>query len=129
MSKPVLEVVAGIVWRDGRYLAVQRPEGGPMAGWWEFPGGKVEPGESRERALVREFREELAVTPEEYEYWRDLRHDYDDFSVHLHFYHIRKYSGELRCMENQRTAWVDPGLPPALDFLPADTAIVESLHA
>ena len=129
MSNPVLEVVAGIVWRDGLYLAVQRPEGGPMAGWWEFPGGKVEPGETRERALVREFREELDITPEEFTYWRDLRHKYDDFSVHLYFYHITKYSGELKGMEGQRMAWADPKEPVALDFLPADIVIVEALHS
>jgi 8-oxo-dGTP diphosphatase len=128
VTKPVLEVVAGIVWREGQYLAVRRPEGGPMAGWWEFPGGKVEPGETRERALVREFREELDVTPEEFVFWRDLRHEYDDFSVHLYFYHITKYSGELTSMEGQEMAWTDPKGPVALGFLPADVAIVEALH-
>ena len=129
MTKPVLEVVAGIVWRGGEYLAVRRPDGGPMAGWWEFPGGKVEPGETREQALVREFREELDVTPLEFEYWRDLRYEYDEFSVHLHFFHIRQYSGELKSVENQLMAWVDPAGPLQLDFLPADTAIVEALHS
>lgn len=124
----MLDVVAGIVWRDGHYLAVRRPDGGPMAGWWEFPGGKVEPGETREQALVREFREELAVTPDEFAYWRDLRHEYDEFSVHLYFFHITKYSGELQSMENQSMAWVDPGRPPVLDFLPADIVIVDALH-
>jgi 8-oxo-dGTP diphosphatase len=129
MSKPVLEVVAGIVWRDGEYLAVRRPEGGPMAGWWEFPGGKVEPGETCEQALVREFREELDVTPEEFTYWRDLRHEYDDFSVHLHFFHITKYSGKLKSLEGQSMFWADPAGPVVLDFLPADIAIVEALHS
>ncbi|WP_319585083.1 (deoxy)nucleoside triphosphate pyrophosphohydrolase [uncultured Pseudodesulfovibrio sp.] len=129
MTKPVLEVVAGIVWSDGLYLAVRRPEGGPMAGWWEFPGGKVEQGETRERALVREFSEELDVIPEEFSYWRDLRHDYDDFSVHLHFYHITKYSGELKSMEGQEMTWVDARKPVSLDFLPADIVIVEALHS
>ncbi|WP_272701247.1 (deoxy)nucleoside triphosphate pyrophosphohydrolase [Desulfovibrio sp. Fe33] len=129
MTKPVLEVVAGIVWRNGEYLAVRRPDGGPMAGWWEFPGGKVEPGETREQALVREFREELDVTPLEFEYWRDLRHEYDEFRVHLYFYHINKYSGELKSVENQLMAWVDPACPLQLDFLPADTVIVEALHS
>jgi 8-oxo-dGTP diphosphatase len=129
MSKPVLEVVAGIVWRGGEYLAVQRPDGGPMAGGWEFPGGKVEQGETRERALVREFREELDVTPEEFSYWRDLRHEYDEFSVHLYFYNITKYSGELKSLEGQDMAWVDPKGPVALDFLPADIVIVEALHS
>ncbi|MDD3310616.1 (deoxy)nucleoside triphosphate pyrophosphohydrolase [Pseudodesulfovibrio sp.] len=129
MSLPVIDVVAGIIWRDGRYLAVERPEGGPMAGWWEFPGGKIEPGETREQALVRELREELAVTPEDFEFWRELEHAYETFSVRLHFFHIRKYSGELTAMEKQRWAWVDPSRPNELGFLPADAPIVDALHA
>jgi 8-oxo-dGTP diphosphatase len=126
--KPVLDVVAGIVWRDGEYLAVERPEGARMAGWWEFPGGKIEPGETREDALVREFREELGVTPTKFEHWRDLEHEYDEFVVRLNFFHIHSYSGELQPLEKQRMAWVDPSVPPALDFLPADIVIVEALH-
>ncbi|AMK11569.1 MAG: (deoxy)nucleoside triphosphate pyrophosphohydrolase [Pseudodesulfovibrio sp.] len=129
MTKPLLEVVAGIVWRGGEYLAVQRPEGARMAGWWEFPGGKIEPGESREAALVREFREELDVTPLTFEYWRDLVHEYDEFVVRLHFFHIRSYSGELKGVEGQSMVWVDPNGPVSLDFLPADIAIVEALHS
>lgn len=128
MMKPVLDVVAGIVWREGEYLAVQRPEGARMAGWWEFPGGKIEKGESRDAALVREFQEELGVTPTEFEYWRDLEHEYDEFVVRLHFFHIRSYSGELQGLENQQMAWVDPASRPTLDYLPADIVIVEALH-
>lgn len=126
--KPVLDVVAGIVWRDGEYLAVQRPEGARMAGWWEFPGGKIEKGETRHDALVREFQEELGITPTKFEYWRDLEHEYDEFVVRLHFFHIGKYSGELQSLENQQMAWVDPSLPPTLDYLPADIVIVKALH-
>lgn len=126
--KPVLDVVAGIIWRDGWYLAVERPEGANMAGWWEFPGGKIEPEESRDAALVRELQEELGITPVDFEYWRDLEHAYDTFSVRLHFYHIHKYSGELTSLENQRWTWVDPSRPAELDYLPADVAIVEALH-
>jgi len=126
--KPVLDVVAGIVWRDGEYLAVERPEGANMAGWWEFPGGKIEPGETREDALVREFREELGVTPTRFEYWRALEHEYEEFVVRLHFFHIRNYSGELQPLEKQRMAWVDPAVAPTLNYLPADIVIVEALH-
>lgn len=100
-----------------------------MAGWWEFPGGKVEPGESRGDALVRELQEELNVTPLEFEYWRDLEHKYEEFTVCLHFFHIRKYSGELKGMEKQAMSWVDPSQPPTLDYLPADVVIVEALHS
>ncbi|NDV20038.1 NUDIX domain-containing protein [Pseudodesulfovibrio sp. JC047] len=127
--KPHLEVVAGILWHDGNYLAVQRPEGAPMAGWWEFPGGKVEQDESRDTALVREFQEELALTPTDFTYWQEREHEYEAFVVHIHFYHIHHYSGELTMVENQQFQWVDPCQSASLDFLPADVGIVESLHS
>lgn len=126
--KPVIEVVAGIIWQDGLYLAVERPEGTQMAGWWEFPGGKIEKGESRDEALVRELQEELGVTPLEFDYWQKLVHEYDEFTVCLYFFNITKYSGKLSSLENQRMEWVDPHLPPTLDYLPADITIVEALH-
>lgn len=124
----MLDVVAGIIWREGRYLAVERPEGASMAGWWEFPGGKIEPGETREAALVRELREELGITAEEYAFWRELTHAYETVTVRLHFFHIHHYSGELQALENQRWAWVDPAAPSTLDFLPADEPVVRALH-
>ena len=127
--KPTLNVVAGIIWKDGLYLAVERPEGSRMAGWWEFPGGKIEQGESRDDALVRELQEELGITATEFEYWRELHHEYDTFSVNLHFFHITKYSGELSSLENQRMEWVDPTLPPTLNYLAADISIVKDLHS
>ena len=126
--KPTLDVVAGIIWRDGQYLAVERPEGANMAGWWEFPGGKIEEGEFRDDALVRELQEELGVTPVDFEYWRELVHEYDEFSVRLYFYNVRNYSGDLIPLENQRMSWVNPSDAPTLKYLPADIVIVEALH-
>jgi len=128
VSGSVLEVVAGIIWRDGRYLAVERPEGSRMAGWWEFPGGKIDPGETGEQAIRRELQEELGITPLRVEFWVDLVHHYDEFSVHLHFFHIRDYLGETTPLENQRMVWVDPARPHGLGFLPADQPVVAALH-
>lgn len=127
--KPVLDVVAGIIWQDGQYLAVERPAGARMEGWWEFPGGKIETGETRDDALVRELQEELGITVSEFEYWREVEHEYDEFVVRLNFFNIYKYSGKLTSLENQRMEWVDPTKAPSLRYLPADVAIVDALHS
>lgn len=121
-------VVAAVIWRQERYLAVCRPEGMPWAGWWEFPGGKIEPGESREAALSRELREELGITPEQMVFWREKRHSYPDKDVHLYFYHVFEYQGTLRPLEGQELCWIDPGAPGDLAFLPADVELVDTLR-
>jgi 8-oxo-dGTP diphosphatase len=126
--KPVIDVVAGIIWHGGQYLAVERPKGTRMAGWWEFPGGKIEKGESQGDALVRELQEELGITPQKFGFWKELVHEYDGFFVHLYFFNIYRYSGELSALEEQRMCWVDPSFPPNLKYLPADIVIVEDLH-
>ena len=73
-DRPVLDVVAGIIWQGGRYLGVGRPVGKPMAGAYEFPGGKIEPGETPEAALGRELREELDITPTAIAFFREKAH-------------------------------------------------------
>lgn len=123
----MVDVVAGIVWRDGRYLAVERPEGRRQAGFWEFPGGKVEPGESVEAALVREFEEELGIRPTEFSFWREKIHEYTDLTVRLFFFHIRGFEGDIQPLEGQRMTWVVPGKHGDIPFLPADLEIVELL--
>ncbi|WP_243545834.1 (deoxy)nucleoside triphosphate pyrophosphohydrolase [Pseudodesulfovibrio tunisiensis] len=126
--KPTLDVVAGIIWRNGWYLAVERPEGMRMAGWWEFPGGKVDPGETPEQAVVRELQEELGVTAVDCEFWRELVHEYEDFFVRLRFYHVRDFTGTLTACEGQDMVWVDPAHPEGVKFLPADIRIVDDLR-
>ena len=93
-EKARIEVVGGILWRGGSFLAAQRPECHPQAGFWEFPGGKVEPGESLEAALARELAEELSLSVRNPRLWRTVEHDYDFRSVRLHFFHITEFSGE-----------------------------------
>lgn len=127
--KPMLDVVAGIIWKDGNYLAVERPEGFRMAGWWEFPGGKVEREETRDQALVRELEEELGIKCRRFEFWRDVVHEYEEFNVHLHFFHVTDFTGHPSPLEGQRMEWVRPGEPITLKFLPADIGIVEALQA
>lgn len=122
----VIDVVAGILWREGRYLAVDRPSG-EWAGWWEFPGGKIEEGESADDALVRELQEELGVSVHGFEFWRELRHDYEHVSVRLFFYHVTGFRGEPEGLEGQNLRWLFPHEYDRVRFLPADTDIVLAL--
>lgn len=127
---PVVDVAAGILWREGRLLAAQRPQGKPHAGFWEFPGGKLEPGESPEQALARELAEELGVRVREARFWRTLEHSYPrrGMRVRLHFFHIHDFAGEPASREGQALAWVTPGDAASLPFLPADADIVRALQ-
>jgi 8-oxo-dGTP diphosphatase len=123
-----IDVVAAIIWRGERFLAVQRPPGAKLAGWWEFPGGKTEPGESLDAALVREIREELGVTPLEFEKWCEKLHEYEHAFVRLHFFHVTGFDGEPTALENQQLAWVVPGKVDCGEFLPVDISILEELE-
>jgi len=128
VSSPV-EVVAGILWRGGRFLAVRRPEGKSQAGMWEFPGGKLEPGESGEAALVRELVEELGVAAGPAEFWKAVVHTYPHVTVRLNFFHIRVFKGAPQPLEGQGLAWVTPAEAADLPFLEADRPLVAELAA
>jgi len=125
----VIDVVAGILWRDGRYLGVRRPEGKAHAGLWEFPGGKVEPGEEPAAALVRELAEELDIQAGKVEFWREKIHEYPSLTVRLYFFHIRDFKGVPRPLEGQGLRWLTPAEAAALPFLEADRDIVWDLLA
>jgi 8-oxo-dGTP diphosphatase len=104
----VIVAAAALVRADGRLLLQQRPEGKPMAGLWEFPGGKIEDGESPQGALVREMLEELGVVLDE----RDLQafafasHSYESFDLLMPVFLIRRWRGEVEAREGQNLVWV-----------------------
>lgn len=123
-GRPVTEVAVGVVVRpDGSFLLGQRPVGKPYEGYWEFPGGKLEPGESIEAALARELEEELDIRITACSRWRTIEHDYPHAYVRLHFWKVTAWDGEPRGMEGQAFAWqtlpvnVEPLLPAALPVL------------
>lgn len=127
---PVVDVAAGILWRGPRLLAAQRPGGKPLAGFWELPGGKLEPGESAEAALARELSEELGISVREARFWRVSEHAYParGIRVRLHFFHVTEFDGEPVAREGQALAWVTPEEAAGLAFLPADADILRDLQ-
>jgi len=122
------EVAVGVLLResDGALLISSRPEGKPYAGYWEFPGGKLEAGETVEQALRRELIEELGVTIGTAHVWKVTEHDYPHALVRLHWCKVTEWSGDFEMREGQQMAWqqlpltvapVLPGAYPVLQWL------------
>lgn len=121
------EVVAAIIWHEGRYLICQRPAHKARGLLWEFPGGKVEPGETREEAIIRECREELDTTLEPLDVFTEVTHQYPDLCIHLSFLRCRVQSGQPRALEHAAIRWIRPEEASAYDFCPADLSIAQAL--
>jgi 8-oxo-dGTP diphosphatase len=121
--QPVDVAVGVLIASDGRFLLTSRPEGKVYAGHWEFPGGKVEPGETIEQALRRELHEELGITIGAVQPWHVTLHDYPHALVRLHFCKVFDWSGAFDMRERQQMAWqelpvmVSPLLPGTLPVL------------
>jgi len=118
------EVAVGVLIRgDGSLLLSTRPEGKPYAGYWEFPGGKIEAGETVEQALRRELHEELGITIAQAHAWKVTEHDYPHALVRLHWCKVHDWNGEFEMREGQRMCWqqlpleVTPVLPGAMPVL------------
>jgi 8-oxo-dGTP diphosphatase len=126
---PRLRVVAAALFDDsGRVLIAQRPEGKHMAGWWEFPGGKVSPGESDQDALVRELREELGVETRVENEIMTLSHEYPDRIVDLVLWRVKLLSGVPRGLDGQALKWVECRSLCNERLLPADAPFIDALQ-
>jgi 8-oxo-dGTP diphosphatase len=119
-DRPLTPVAVGILQRpDGQVLFAQRPPGKAYAGFWEFPGGKIEPGESSRDALVRELREELGVDVTSATAWLTQQHAYPHAFVELRFFRVTGWLGEVCPQEGQQVAWQIPGAYTVSPLLPA----------
>ncbi len=133
MKKVVQVAVAILQKADGEYLLASRPNGKGWAGWWEFPGGKIEIGEHPEQALARELQEELGITPTHTQAWIKRRYDYpathdaEAKTVLLHFYFVYAWQGEPTPLEGQILAWQDPKKLTVSPVLPANAPIMHAL--
>ena len=139
MDRQVTDVAVGVLLLpDGSFLLTSRPEGKVYAGYWEFPGGKLEAGETVEQALRRELHEELGITIGAAELWKTQMVDYPHALVRLHFCKVRQWQGELQMREAQSFAWqqlpvsvvpVLPGTVPVLTWLAEERGFSGATHA
>jgi len=125
----MIDVVAALIWNNDRFLACQRPAHKARGLLWEFVGGKVEPGEGREEALIRECREELGVTVKPLGVFMDVIHEYPDIRIHLVLYNAVITEGRIRLLEHNDARWITPAEIPMYSFCPADKEILERLMA
>ena len=125
----MIEVVAALIWDGDRFLICQRPEHKARGLLWEYVGGKVEPGETKQEALIRECREELGVTITVGDVFMDVVHKYPDITVHLTLFHASIAEGTIRLLEHNAVAWITPDEIPDYSFCPADKDINERIQA
>jgi 8-oxo-dGTP diphosphatase len=125
----IIEVVAALIQDgEGRYLITRRRGGSHLAGMWEFPGGKREPGEALEDAMRRELTEELSASFGVGEKVETVRWEYPERTVVIHFYRCRLESGTIEPLESQAMDWVAPERLRELDFPPADRELIARLR-
>lgn len=124
--KKSIEVVAAVIASGGKILATARGYGA-FKGFWEFPGGKVEPGETLEAALARELREELAIEVSVGELLGTVDYEYPEFFIRLHCFSCKILGGELKLLEHSAARWLPRRELPSLNWLPADLEIVKQL--
>jgi 8-oxo-dGTP diphosphatase len=124
-----IDVVAALIERDSSYLIARRTEGDGLTGLWEFPGGKVERGETPEKALFRELQEELGVACEIGTLFIETSHTYPHIKAHLLFYRARILTGTPLPHVHDQIRYATPAVMKTLPFLPADAPVIEALAA
>ena len=123
----VTEVVAALIWANDTFMICQRPAHKARGLLWEFVGGKVEPGETKEQALIRECQEELAVTLSVGEVFMDIVHEYSDLTVHLTLFNAAIAEGEPQKLEHNDIQWITPSEISNYEFCPADVEILAKI--
>ena len=123
----MIEVVAALIWDQDKFMICQRPAHKSRGLLWEFVGGKVEPGETKEQALIRECQEELAITLSVGDVFMDVIHEYPDIIVHLTLYNATIAEGVPQLLEHNAIIWIKPNEIPLYDFCPADEEILKKI--
>lgn len=123
----MVEVVAALVWDEDKFLICQRPVHKARGLLWEFVGGKVEDGETKEQALIRECMEELAISLSVGDVFMDVVHEYPEIKVHLTLYNATITEGIPKLIEHNDLKWITPEEIPEYDFCPADEEILKRL--
>jgi len=121
------EVVAALIWNKNKFMICQRPANKARGMLWEFVGGKVEPGETKEQALIRECQEELAITLSVGDIFMDVTHEYPDITVHLTLFNAAIAKGIPQKLEHNDIRWITTDEIPQYKFCPADTMILRRL--
>ena len=123
----MVEVVAALIWQGDKFMICQRPAHKARGLLWEFVGGKVESGETKEQALIRECREELAITLNVGDVFMDVTHEYPDITVHLTLFNATIADGEPQKLEHNDIRWITASEIPDYAFCPADEEILAKL--
>ena len=128
-QKKTLQVTAALIWRGKEFLICQRPKGKARELLWEFAGGKLEPGETFQEALVRECREELGIEISVGEKFMEVTHEYPDVVVHLILWNSTIQKGEPQKLEHKQLRWITAKEVDQYDFCPADKVILEKIKS
>lgn len=123
----MVEVVAALIWDENKFMICQRPENKARALLWEFVGGKVEPGETKEQALIRECQEELAITLSVGDVFMDVVHEYPDITIHLTLFNATIKKGTPQKLEYKDIQWITVDKIDQYEFCPADTEILSRI--